>query len=160
MIIIILLVSLFIIIFEVSFREVLLFSDISIVFILVNLFYWSKKYKSAILSGILSAVFIDLMLQNKLGETLLSIFIPILILSFFDNILRIESKLSKIVFSLLSTASSIFISDFLLKLVFLGSQFSILSVFKRIIISCVVLLVLSLIINSISLNNKKVSKYI
>lgn len=159
MIILIILLSMFIILFEVSFIEIVIFSNVSFIFIIVNLFFWSKRYDIAIWCGMISGILIDLVLQKHLGETIFSLFFPLLILSFFDSLLRIESKLSRVIFSLTSTASSIFILDFLFKLVFLNSTFTLGIVVKRIVISVIVLLFLSMLIGNVLLSKRNGSKF-
>jgi hypothetical protein len=158
-IILIALLSLFIILFEVSFREITLLSNISLMVIVVNLLFWYKRYRTAFVVGILSSFIVDLFLERHLGETVFCLFIPLLIFTIFDGILRIESKLSRIIFSVVSSISSIFISQVLIQLVFLDSSIIINDFLKEVIASVVILIVTSLLFGRFLVLNEKKSKF-
>lgn len=157
--IIITLLSVSIILFEVSFREITIFEDLSLMFIIINLFYWLKRYDVAIWVGVISSLLIDLILQNKFGQTQLCVFLPLFILTFFDNLLKLESRLSRLVFSSVSAASTIFMSDFLLKLFFFNGEFNMNVVIRRIIISVIILILLNILFGKIIFKEEKGSKY-
>ncbi len=124
MIILSILIILLIVFFEVSLKEVGMFSYFGFLFTLVNLFYWAKRYKLAIFSGVISSIIIDLSLQRNLGMTLFSLFLPILIFTVFDGLLQLESKFSRIIFSSIGAGFSVLIESLIFPLLFLkGSIF-------------------------------------
>ncbi|MBU0975349.1 MAG: hypothetical protein ABIE03_02680 [Patescibacteria group bacterium] len=137
----------FIILFEVSLVEIALFSNICLLFIVVNLLFWFKKYKLAFVCGIVSALLIDLLLQIQLGRTMISLFIPLLILDFFDSLLRVEGKISRIIFSVLGVISSILISDMLFEFIFISGGLNIGNLISKILISTIITVSLGLILN-------------
>ncbi|MBN2015971.1 hypothetical protein JW766_04000 [Candidatus Dojkabacteria bacterium] len=159
MIVFVTILTIFVILFEISLREISIFNHIALLFILVNLFFWFKKYRYAVGIGVIAGFIIDLVMQNHLGETLLAIFAPLFILSLFDNILKIESRVSRIMFSAFSTGISIFISDFLVHLVYLNSVFDISALVKRIIVSVIVVAFLGLAFGNLLVQDNKTSRF-
>jgi hypothetical protein len=158
---IIILLSVVILLFEVSFREINLLADISLFFIFVNLLFWHKRYKPALICGVVCSFLIDLILQNHLGRTMFSLFGPLLILTFFDNLLRVESKLSRVIFLVVSVSSSIFVSDVLFELVFWQGELFFALIVKRIIVSVTIALLLSTVFGQILLAPEtKAGKYL
>lgn len=158
MIILIIVLLLVTVLFEVTLREIFFLSDISFLFIMISLFFWYRRYRVAIICGVIASILIDLVLQNHLGKTLFSLFCPLLILAVFDNLLWIESKLSRIVFSILSTVLSIFVSDLLFELVFFRGEFLVGIMVKRMIISIIVLILLNLFLGGLLLPGENSSK--
>lgn len=139
------LLSILVIFFEVSLRDINILSDVSFLFIVIGLLFWQRRYKAALVCGFICAFFVDLILQDHLGKTVFSLFGPLCVLTFFDNLLRVESGLSREIYLVVSVATSIFICDFLFDLVFLESEFFISLVIKRIFLSVIVSLLFSLI---------------
>lgn len=135
----------FIVLFEVSLVEINILSGISFLFILINLFYWFGRPRVAIISGVIASILIDLILQNYLGKTLFSLFAPMLVLTIFEGILKLEGKVSKIIFALVSTIAGIFIWEFLFKLVFFNGTISPSLILTKMIISGIFVIILSII---------------
>ena len=144
--IIICLLSLGIILFETSFVNINILRYVSFLFIIINLLYWNKRYKIAIFSGVISCIIIDLILQNNFGKTMFSMFVPILLLSFLDVFLKLEGRVSRIVFSVAGTLLSLFLFHFLFDLLFLKNEIDIALILKKSILSVISLLILSIFI--------------
>jgi len=149
MILPIILLTLSIIILDIALCEVSIFTHIVFLFVLVNFFYWFKRYKVALISGLIASVIIDLAMQKQFGESLFALVVPILILSIFDNILRIETKISSIIFAVLCTIISIFISDFLFNLLYLSLSINANLLVRRILFSSGFLIIISLIFGNL-----------
>ncbi len=160
MIITSILLILLIIFLDVAFCEVNIISDIVFLFVLVNFLYWFRRYKLALVAGIIASIFIDLVMQREFGESLFSLILPILLLSIFDNILRIDTKVSSIVFAVVSTICSIFISDFLFDLLYLNLSLNMTLLLKRMFFSSGFLITICLLFgNSIEVKERKRSRY-
>lgn len=154
------LMTIFVVFFEVSLREINILSNISILFILINLCFWFKRHRAAIICGFISGFLIDLFLQNHLGKSIFSLFCPIFIFTFFDNLLRVDSKMSRTIYLVASTASGVFISDFLFELIFWEGDLIFVFVVKRIIISVVIALLLSLFLGKyFIIDEDRLNKY-
>ena len=149
------LLSLGIIFSETILTEVVLFKYLNLLFLVVNLLFWYKRYKIALIVGFLSSIIIDLILQNSLGRSMFSLFVPILVLNLFDIILKLEGKLTRIIFSSVGTLLSIFINYVLFGLLFLNDEISIEIILKRGIFSLLVLLILSMFIEKFLPMEKK-----
>jgi len=147
-------ITIIIIIFEVSLKEISMLSNLSLCFILINLLFWFKQYKVAFWSGVLSAILIDLIMQNQIGTFLFSLFAPILFLTFIDNIIKIDSKISHILFAIISLIISILLSDFIMKLIFLKYGLSLALIVKRILFSGLFLIFLSFVFGRIFLKER------
>jgi len=156
--VIFLLISLVIIFFEVSLREIALLNDICLLFISIDLLFWFKRYKISIICGLVSGFFVDILLQNHLGQSLLALYGPLFILTFFDNLLRIDSNLSRTLYLVVSVSFSIFISNFLFELLFWRGELIFAFVIRRIVISVVISLLASLIFGKFLLAGEDRSK--
>lgn len=143
------------VIFEVSFVEINFLKNFCFLFVNINLLYWFRKYRLAIVCGIISSILIDLVLQNQLGKTMLSVFLPLIILDIFNNILRVEGELSRLVFSTIGVTLSIFIYYFLFELVFFGGGLNFGSIVSKIVISVGLAFLSGLILNRIGISNSK-----
>lgn len=151
----IILMSILILLFEISFREVILFQNLSLFFILINILYWSKRYRLAIVIGFIVGFFIDLFLQSHFGETLFSVFLPLLVLTFFDSLLRIEGSLNRTIFSSIGTAFAIFLREILFELVFWEGDFEPSAVMRTVVVSIVFVLIINIFFSKYLLADKK-----
>lgn len=152
--------SIGLILFEVIFRELFLFRDIAILFILMNVLYWFKRYKLVFICGFVSTLAIDLLLLNHLGETLFALFCPLLLLTFINNILHVESRTGQITFSLIGTVSSIFILDLLFEFIFWNENLDISLIMRRVVISSVFVLLVSSLLGEFLNKRDNKSKYL
>ncbi|MDD3647983.1 MAG: hypothetical protein PHS44_05815 [Candidatus Dojkabacteria bacterium] len=134
--------------FEVSFVEIRILQNISFLFIAINILFWLKKYRLAFVCGIITSLLIDLILQLQLGRNLLSLFLPLLILDFFNGLLKVESKVSRVVFSILGVVCSIFISDLLFELVFITGNFELSSLLSKTLVSTIVTVIVGFVLNA------------
>jgi len=142
------LIVLGIIIFEISFRQISIFAQIYLYFIIVSCLYWVSRYKESILIGILAGFFIDLAMGEKLGRHIIAIFIPLLFFTFIDRILQIESRLSRIIYSILTLVFATIIYSVIFNLIF--NQF--IPDFKNISLSIIISTVICGIILFIFIN--------
>jgi hypothetical protein len=136
-------------IFEVSFREIVFLNGVCALFILINLLFWHKRYSLALVIGLASSILVDLARQNHFGETLVSLFIPILLMSLVDGFLKIEGRLSRMLHSITGLILSILLSEVILKLLFLDSVFEFDVLLKQILVSGIILTILNLISGSL-----------
>lgn len=148
-------IILFNVLFEVSFVEINFLHHFCILFVTINLLYWFRQYKLAIFCGVFSSVLIDLILQNDLGRTMLSLFLPLIILDFFNNFLRVEGELSRLIFSTFSITLSIVIYYFLFELVFLRGGLNIGSIISKILVSGSLTFLLGLVFNRLGMGGTK-----
>lgn len=136
--IIVIILAIFVTLFEVSFREIVLFQHVSLLFLTVNTLFWFRRYVPAFVMGCVGGVLIDLLHQGHFGETVFSLFLPLLILSFFDSILQLESRLSRLFFSILGTSVSIFVLNVLLELIFWEGNLVVFEVVKTAVVSSLI----------------------
>lgn len=131
-------------IFETSLREIIFLGNIWFLFIITNLLFWHKRYSIAFVVGLVSSILTDLIMQNHFGATIISLFVPLLLMNFLDGFLKIEGKLSRMLFSLASLILSIVISEIVLKLLFLDSAFTLDELISSLVVSSIVLFILNL----------------
>lgn len=143
-----------VILFEVIFRQNPLLINVSLLFILVNWLYWNKRYRTAIIFGLATSIFIDLFLQDQLGRHVLAVFIPILVLTLIDGLLHIENRLSKIIYTSVSLNLAIAISDLLFNFVYFQS-INLKAIFSEMLVSTIVLMVLGMILERILLSEEE-----
>jgi hypothetical protein len=144
-----------VVIFESSLREISIFTNISLLFALFNFLYWFKSYKIVFIGATISAILIDIFLHNHIGETLFAFYCPLFILTVCDNLLKIESKISRIIFSILGTIFSIFISGLLFGLLFWNGGIKIALLVKETIISSLFVFSISILFGSLLLKTEK-----
>ncbi len=157
MIISTILITIFVLIFEISFNEISILSNFSMLFIICIVLFWFKRYKTAIIVGIVGGLLVDLMQQNQFGESMFSLFAPILALTVIDGFISSDTIINKTLFSIVSLSLSIFISNIIFAQIFEQGNFLIDAVITRIIYS-IILQVLIIIIFQKVLNpdNKNV----
>lgn len=160
MVIVVILSSIFITLFEVSLREITLFQNICLLIVVVNILYWFGRYKQAFFIGFSAGILTDLMVQNRFGETVIALFIPLLILSFFDNLLQVEGRGSRIMLIVVGTSFSIVILDFLLKLLFWEGNLEPALVVQRIIVTGVLGIIISVLFGRLIESEQKEGKYL
>lgn len=146
--------TIFILIFEMSLRDIVIFSHVAGLYIFVNLLFWNKKYKLGIIIGVIVSILLDLFVQNDLGRTLFSTFTPLLILSVFDGILQIDSKINRIVFSVVGTITSIVLNRILFVLVFFRGELFVDQIVTTIIVSSILIVLLNLIFSEFILKKE------
>jgi len=160
MVVLTIVASIALVLFEVSLREITLFSHVCGLILTVNTLYWFGRHKPAIAIGVISGFLVDLMVQNRFGETVLSIFIPLLILSFFDNLLQVEGKGSRIVLTTVGSVFAILISDFLLKLLFWEGNLEFSLVVRRMLVTSFLGIILTLLFGKFIQKTEKEGKYL
>lgn len=148
MILLSIILTIVVLFFEISFRDIKIFQYISLLFILVNLFYWFKQYRLAFVIGIIASLLIDLFLQNHLGRTLLALFVPLIFLTIVESFLKVENIISRALFGVAGCALSIFLSDFLFELLFWKGTLSFVYVTNQIIISGTLLVLIGFVFGS------------
>jgi hypothetical protein len=126
----------------------------------VNLLFWHKRYKIAFIVGFVSSILIDLVKQNHFGETIISLFVPLLLMSFLEGFLKVEGKISRMLHSLVSLILSIVISQVILKLLFLDSAFEFQSLVNSLIISSLVLFVLNMFSGPLLPNDNRGKRFL
>lgn len=145
MILISVILIVFISLFEISFREIIFLEPISLLFITVIILFWNKRYKLAFIIGVASSILVDIFEQEHLGITLFSLYFPLFLLNLFDNIIRIENNLSKILFSVFSLFLVIFLREVLFKLLFLDKELNLSALWPHLLVGIFIILFINLV---------------
>lgn len=149
-----LITTILLIFIEVSLKQVSFLRSVSFLFIIVNLLFWSGRFSKAVIIGLISATLIDLMLQEHLGVTVVSLFLPLFFLTVIDNILKIETRLSRLIFSLLSLNLSILIARAFFQFIFLSEKISFADLFSKMLVSSSILLIFFAIFSRLLIDSK------
>lgn len=151
------LLTILILVFELSLKQILILNNICLFLIVINILFWFKRYKKAITLGVLMAILLDLFLQKHIGQGLITVFLPIFILVIIDNLLKVESKISRIIYSAISLNFSIFISEVLFNLLYFNELINLRIMLSRMIISTLVIVIIGAIFGKFILKERDAS---
>lgn len=71
--------------------------------------FWFGDYKKAVIIGLSAGIIFDGLIQSPLGITAFSMMLPLLLMLLIDNLIRINSNLSKLVIAEISLALGLII---------------------------------------------------
>jgi len=155
MVIQIVLITISIVILELVSTEIILLQYFNFLVILINLLYWFRRFNIAIICSFIAGILLDLIVQNPLGKTTFSLFIPILVTTLFDNIMQVESRVNRVAFSLISATFAIFISEVLFKLIFWDGEIVLVAIIKEMLYSGVLLLILHILLEKVLMKKEE-----
>lgn len=148
-----------IIIFELISKEINFLVYLNSYFIIINLLYWFRRYRLAVFCGVIAGFLIDLIFQNPFGKSVLSLFIPLLITTVFDNIIQVDSRINRISFSVISTVFGIFISEILFDLFFIHEELVIITTLKSLFYSGILVFLLYILLERFFLLKEDISPF-
>lgn len=136
------LLTILILVFELSLNQLLIMNNICLFLIVINILFWFKRYQESIVLGGVLAILLDLFLQRHLGQGLITVFLPIFLLIIIDNLLKIESKISRIIYSAASLNFSIFISEVLFNLLYFSELINLRLMLTRMLVSTLIIILI------------------